>query len=570
MTAVSTWFCSWLSLRGLAGPIFDKELRVASRRRRNYALRFVYVGLLTLFVVWGWLFVVRFPSVSTAVLRASRLGEAGKRIVVTVLWFQFVTAQVLAAVLLSDAISGEVRQRTLGALLVTPVGGFQIVMGKLLSKLLQLMALLAVSLPLLSIVRVFGGVPWDYVVSGLCITVAAATFVGSLSLLSSVTNRQAHQSVLVVGLWYLVVWGLLTWLLMALGGAGYMRSATVQSILRWTNPFVVMLDQTQGMLRGAGGAGTFPSWPLHCLLVLAAASVLLLLSVWRVRRVALASILAGADRVSRRARARWKDASLSLRAEERARRPIRPVKGSPIVWKELCTPFFGRRWRDLVNVAVLVVAVVAVVVALAFVGAPAYAVFLLLIQVGQLLFIIRLGVSAAGTVTREKEARTWPILLATPLENREIARGKAIGVFRGNLPLLVPLLVLYLLAHLCGPAARRGLPGFAFSALVQVAGLAGAIVFLLGVGLYLSTRLRTTTTAVMATLGVYLVPKLFCCGPFGSVFLMSFRGFAVAAQANAGGLLVALVAFLVPAVVYAAIGLLCMGAATRRLRYDVF
>jgi hypothetical protein len=35
----------------LAGPIFDKELRVASRRRRTYVLRFVYVGVLTLFVV---------------------------------------------------------------------------------------------------------------------------------------------------------------------------------------------------------------------------------------------------------------------------------------------------------------------------------------------------------------------------------------------------------------------------------------------------------------------------------------------------------------------------------------
>ena len=30
----------------LAGPVFTKELRVASRRRRHYALRFVYLGLL--------------------------------------------------------------------------------------------------------------------------------------------------------------------------------------------------------------------------------------------------------------------------------------------------------------------------------------------------------------------------------------------------------------------------------------------------------------------------------------------------------------------------------------------
>ena len=30
----------------LTGPILDKELRVSSRRRRNYWLRFAYIGLL--------------------------------------------------------------------------------------------------------------------------------------------------------------------------------------------------------------------------------------------------------------------------------------------------------------------------------------------------------------------------------------------------------------------------------------------------------------------------------------------------------------------------------------------
>lgn len=553
-----------------AGPIFDKELRVASRRRRNYALRFVYVGLLAFFMVWVWLFVVRFPSGSTAVLRASRLGEAGKQIVVTILWFQFVTAQVLAAILLSDAIGGEIRQRTLDALLVTPVGSFQIVMGKLLSKLLQLVALLAVSLPLLAIVRAFGGVPWDYVLSGLGITLAAAIFAASLSMFCSVAVRQAPQAFLVVGLWYLVVWGILTGLLVSLGATGYIGNATVQSILLWTHPVLVMLHRTQQMLAGGGGARVFPAWPLHCLLLLASAGLLLLLSAWRVRRVALAAILAGADGGLRSARARRKDARASVRAKELARRAIRPVRGSPIVWKELCAPLLGRRRRDLIYAAVLVAVVIAAVVMLSLMGGPVYALFFLLIQVFQFLFVLRLAVCAAGTVTREKEARTWPILLTTPLDNREIARGKAIGVLYRNLLLLAPLPVLYVLAYLCGPMAASGLARTSFSALVQIAGLAGAIVFLLGVGLYLSTRLKTTTAAVMATLGVYLLPKFFCCGPFGSVFLMSWRGFTVAAQAHAGGLLIALAAFVVPAVVYAVVGLLCIGAATRRLRYNVF
>jgi hypothetical protein len=46
----------------LTGPIFDKELRVSSRRRRNYGLRFVYLFLLTVFVAFVWLAAVELHS----------------------------------------------------------------------------------------------------------------------------------------------------------------------------------------------------------------------------------------------------------------------------------------------------------------------------------------------------------------------------------------------------------------------------------------------------------------------------------------------------------------------------
>jgi len=55
------------------------------------------------------------------------------------------------------------------------IGRFQIVAGKLLSKLWQKLILLAISLPLLAVVRVFGGVPWDYVLSSLAVTGTVST-----------------------------------------------------------------------------------------------------------------------------------------------------------------------------------------------------------------------------------------------------------------------------------------------------------------------------------------------------------------------------------------------------------
>ncbi len=128
----------------LTGPIFDKELRVSSRRRRNYALRFFYILLLTVFVAIVWWSEVKYGG--SAVIQRSRMQAAAQQIVVTISVFQFIAMQLLAIIMLSDAISDEIYHRTLGLLMTTPISGLQIVMGKLLSKLLQLVLLLGISL----------------------------------------------------------------------------------------------------------------------------------------------------------------------------------------------------------------------------------------------------------------------------------------------------------------------------------------------------------------------------------------------------------------------------------------
>jgi ABC-2 type transport system permease protein len=159
--SVSSFFgFSWLT-----GPLFDKELRVSSRRKRNYVLRFAYMIFLSLFVVITWLSVVEFQG--TATFQKSRMSAAGKDIISTIISFQFIATQLIAVIMLSNSISDEIYHRTLGVLMTTPINSFQIVMGKLFSKLLQIILLLAISVPLLAIVRIFGGVPLGYKFSSL-------------------------------------------------------------------------------------------------------------------------------------------------------------------------------------------------------------------------------------------------------------------------------------------------------------------------------------------------------------------------------------------------------------------
>jgi len=110
----------------------------------------------------------------------------------------------------------------------------------------------------------------------------------------------------------------------------------------------------------------------------------------------------------------------------------------------------------------------------------------------------------ASVMSAERESRTWPVLLLTPLTNQEILLGKFIGVLRrcGAVWLL-------LLAYV----ASFTYAGFFHPlAVVQMAAVAGAILSLLAAtGFYFGLRLRTTTEAVTANL--VLAGALWCVLP---------------------------------------------------------
>ncbi|MHC4628124.1 MAG: ABC transporter permease subunit, partial [Planctomycetota bacterium] len=271
----------------LIGPIFDKELRVSSRRRRNYFLRFAYVAVLGIFILSVWYSVFSVQGSNSPLYTASRLSSVARQVISAIVWFQFISAQLVAVVMLGSSISDEVRTGTLGVLMTTPINSFQVVAGKLLGKLLQVTLLLAISLPLLAIVRVFGGVPWDYVASSVCITLTATLLAGALSLLLSMNYRHGYTVILVTVMIYVVFLGALPGLfnLLAVEGIFFFDRQTTQSLLALTNPFVAFAASNAMFLQR--GVPSFFSWPLHCLLMLAVTVVFIAAAVWRVRKAAL-------------------------------------------------------------------------------------------------------------------------------------------------------------------------------------------------------------------------------------------------------------------------------------------
>ncbi|MBW7988928.1 MAG: ABC transporter permease [Planctomycetes bacterium] len=476
----------------LTGPIFDKELRVSSRRRRNYVLRFAYLALLTIFLVLVWLEEVQHSG--SSVYRISRMARAGQTIIVFIIWFQFLATQLVAVVMLSTSISDEIYNRTLGLLMTTPVNSFQIVMGKLFSKLLQLILLLAISLPLLAIVRVFGGVPWNYVISSLCITLSAVIFVGSLSLFFSIFSRRAYIVIIMTILTLGMIFGLIP-LLVALFWRANLQNIisekTLFSVLFQPNSYAILAFNTQVMMSPRMGGMPFYSWPLHCGIILTASVLILVVSVTMVRKVALLQATGQINISSRKSLFRKKAVRDSVNQQDFTAVPRR-VKGPPVIWKELRLPLLGRR---------KIAAFIGIFVCLSLLFITYWLCFeegilndigthILYTVVFMALGILFTIVYPATSITSEKESRSWPLLLITTIDDRQILLGKFVGILYRCLPIWILLLGHVYLFSL--------MDYIHIVANIQIAILvAWIVVFLSGTGLYFSSCFKRTTTAVI-------------------------------------------------------------------------
>jgi len=544
----------------LVGPIFDKELRVSARRRRNYLLRSAYIIALSVFVLSAWYSYTGGSGSAGLVYSMSRLSTAARRSISTIVWFQFVTAQLVAIVMLGSSISDEIRSGTLSVLMTTPINSFQIVTSKLLSKLLQVMLLLAISLPFLAIIRVFGGVPWDFVASSVCITLTATLLAGALSLFLSITYRHGYTVILVAVGIYLLLFGAISGLLnvLAVKDLFILDGQATQSLLALTNPFVA-LGAVNAKFLQSGGPNFY--WPLHCLLMLAVTAVLIAVAVWRIRRAAPVSTF-GTTTKSRPINVLERFLTRVFYREGSRHGAATTVTGSPVVWKEMRKGFVGRSRGEFAVFVLLTGAFLIAIVLLLLSGGmrnpllPHY-----FMSAFCLITLVRMAIFSAGGITTEKEARTWPVLMATPLEDKEIVRGKAIAAFRRNVPLLLMYFVLFCVFYFRFAGAKSIL--FIFLSLVP---LASSVLFVIGSGLYFGTRFRTTTGAVAATIGLHLVVTYLFCGIFNPLN----RLFIIRLASRGGGQWLYFGVTIIRCLTIAAIGLSLARCARRRLRRDIF
>jgi ABC-type transport system involved in multi-copper enzyme maturation permease subunit len=187
------------------GPVMRYELITTSRRRRYYFLRVVY-GLLLLNQLW-MLFRVWEVEHQAGGTRSEIQAFAEDAFI------QFAGVQGLGLLLLIPAlvagiISDEYQRKTLHYLLASRLSSAEIVLGKLGARLVHVVAFVALGLPIVSLLMLYGGlnpVNIFYVYVG---TTTVVLFTAGFSILISVLARRPRDAVLATyglgALWLLV------------------------------------------------------------------------------------------------------------------------------------------------------------------------------------------------------------------------------------------------------------------------------------------------------------------------------------------------------------------------------
>ena len=489
------------------GPIFGKELRSTARRKRTYVLRFAYLGVLLLVLLAVYAANYGSNDYGGMARKAQRMAEMGTYFFGAFSFFTLVAMALLGPVLTSTAINAERLHKTLPVLLMTPITAWQIVAGKLFSRLLVAFTLIGLSLPVLALVRLLGGVEIEQMMVSLllCLTVAITSAV--IGLFFSNLMARAYAVILIAYMFMGVVWGLIPLLsAMIIFGILDLQNALGQQwmmgIVSWLNPYPAMfgLCVPQGRMM----AMAFP-WErvvithLGLSVVLAIYTAIILRR--RARREAEGSGGGAAAPVAPPAPsfeivgepAASSDGNVVVHEKPRKRiRTSPPVSYNPVLWREKRRPLLARLWQKWAATMFFLLSLIVIYAGMAsegeldeaWVQAPFAVIFCAILN----LLAVVLAASAIG---QEKETDTWTLLLVTPVSGAQIVLGKLAGLVRRfTWPMAL------VLAHFT-LFAIAGVINFTTYFILLYLTVTTNVIWL-ATGLYFSLRLRTVTFAVTA------------------------------------------------------------------------
>lgn len=183
------------------GPVFTREVTIAPRRERTYIARSVYGGLLVLLISTVWL-VMTGTQIITDTGDFARFGASLFSLLAPL---QLVMMLFFAGLLSASAVAQEKDRRTLLLLLLTNLSNSELVLGKLLAALLEVLIFLVISLPIFMLVSLLGGVSYYQIVRVLLVTLFGMLACGSVGSCVALRREKTFQAIAATVL-ILVIW----------------------------------------------------------------------------------------------------------------------------------------------------------------------------------------------------------------------------------------------------------------------------------------------------------------------------------------------------------------------------
>ncbi len=173
-----------------AGPIIAREVLTAPRPLRFYALRASYAGLFFVLMWTAWQLFIGWDEGPTVGV----LARFGATLFALFAVLQLVLMLFFAPLAAATAVAHEKDRRTFVLLLMTDLSDTEIVIGKLVASLIQVLALLLTSAPVFALCVLLGGVAPGQVADVFAVTAAAGLAGGSLGLIVALGRDRTFQS----------------------------------------------------------------------------------------------------------------------------------------------------------------------------------------------------------------------------------------------------------------------------------------------------------------------------------------------------------------------------------------
>ncbi len=162
-------------------PVWKRELRARWRGRLAFALVFFYVAVLALVFVWQYGANAN-QSYQQFFDPMRRLSLQGHNLFALLAWLQIAFWMLLAPVLTATSITGEREKGLLESLHLSRLTAREIVIGKLLSALSFVALMIAITLPIVAVCFLMGGVsPGDFLMA-LALHIATAICCASIGI----------------------------------------------------------------------------------------------------------------------------------------------------------------------------------------------------------------------------------------------------------------------------------------------------------------------------------------------------------------------------------------------------